>query len=67
MKHLIGETAGRIWQVVAERGEVNISSLPKMLDEKSQVVYQGLGWLAREEKINYHTKGKQTLVSIDYG
>ncbi|MCP4725333.1 MAG: hypothetical protein GY863_09870 [bacterium] len=64
MKHLIGETAGRIWQIVSDRGEVNISGLPKILNEKSPIVYQALGWLAREEKIEYHKEGKQTLICI---
>jgi hypothetical protein len=25
-----------------------------------------LGWLAREDKINYHIKGKKTFVSLSY-
>jgi Mn-dependent DtxR family transcriptional regulator len=60
----IGETAGEIWRILKEREEVNISQLPRLLNEKSAVVYQAVGWLARENKIEYKTVGAKTLVSL---
>ncbi len=60
----IGETAGRIWQLLSDREEVNIAGLPKILNEKSVVVYQALGWLARENKITYRKEGGKILVSL---
>ena len=60
----IGETAGEIWRILKEREEVNISQLPRLLNEKSAVVYQAVGWLARENKIEYRTVGTKTLVSL---
>jgi hypothetical protein len=67
MKDKIGETAGNIWKILKNRGEVNVSQLPKLLNEKSTIVYQGLGWLAREEKIEYQTKAAKTFVSLSKG
>jgi hypothetical protein len=64
MKDKIGETAGDIWKILQNRGEVNVAGLPKLLNEKSAVVYQGLGWLARENKIEYQTKEGKIFISL---
>lgn len=64
MKARIGTTAGQIWRALQEQEQVSISRLPKLIGEKDAVVYQALGWLAREDKIEYHSKANRTLVSI---
>jgi len=35
-----------------------------MLDEKTALVHQALGWLAREDKIDYRQEANRTLVSL---
>jgi hypothetical protein len=65
MKEKIGETAGRIWQELHQTEEVSVSRLPKILHERDAVVYQALGWLAREDKVQYRTKGNRTSVSLN--
>ena len=67
MKDKIGEIAGKIWTILGEKQNVNISKLPKILKEKGEIVYQALGWLAKEDKINYHTKERKTFVSLSHG
>jgi Mn-dependent DtxR family transcriptional regulator len=64
MKDKIGETAGKIWNLLKEKGEVNISQLPRLLNEKSVIVQQALGWLAREDKIEYRTEAGKTRISL---
>lgn len=64
MKARIGETAGRIWKTLSDHQEISLSRIPKMVGEKDAVVYQALGWLAREDKIEYHSKANRTLVSL---
>lgn len=64
MHKLIGKTAGRVWETLRTHGPLPISQLPKKVKERDMVVYQALGWLAREDKIVYETKGKTTLVSL---
>jgi hypothetical protein len=64
MKEKIGWTAGKVWETLRSNGEMNISQLPKKMKEKSVVVQQALGWLAREDKINYHIKGSKIYVSL---
>ena len=64
MKQEIGETAGKIWEILKKKGEVNTAQLPKMLNKKSAIAYQGLGWLAREDKVEYQIKAGKTFVSL---
>ena len=64
MKEKVGETAGKIWGILRQEEEINISNLPRMVKEKSDVVYQALGWLAREEKIIYNEKNNKVYVSL---
>ena len=66
MKNKIGEIAGKIWNILGEKEDVEILKLPQILKEKGEIVYQALGWLAREDKINYHSKEKKTFVSLSY-
>ena len=64
MKENIGTIAGKIWEVLKEKGETNINQLSKIVKEKSAVVHQSLGWLAREDKIEFHKKGDKDFVSL---
>lgn len=64
MKTTIGEMAGRVWKTLGEKEEVNVSRLPKLLKEKGEIVYQALGWLAKEDKVEFHKKKGVTFVSL---
>ncbi len=64
MKEKIGETAGKIWKILQKEDEVSVSRLVKMVGEKSSLVYQALGWLARENKINFRREANKHLVSL---
>ena len=64
MKEIIGHTAGKIWETLSKNDEVSVSRLPKIIDEKQVIVYQSLGWLARENKIKYSSKGNKTTISL---
>jgi hypothetical protein len=66
MKDRIGEIAGKVWTILGEKQNVDILKLPKILKEEGEIVYQALGWLAREDKINYHTKERKTFVSLSH-
>ena len=65
MEEKIGQAAGTIWELLANRKtSVSVSDIPKLAKLKTQMAYQGLGWLAREGKVSYETKGQKTLVSL---
>lgn len=65
MKEQIGNTAGNIWQALKEQEEINIAQLSRKLKEKTIITYQALGWLAREDKIKYVTKGSKTFIALN--
>jgi hypothetical protein len=61
----IGQAAGIIWHTLLESDKpVNISEVPKKTKLTSQVAYLGLGWLAREGKVDYQKKGRSVYVSL---
>ncbi len=64
MKEKVIETAGKTWRFLGQNGQTSVGQLAKALKEKEEVVFQALGWLAREDKINYATKNRRTFVSL---
>ena len=64
MKEKVIETAGKVWRFLGQNGQTNVSQLGKSLQEKDEVVLQALGWLAREDKIDYTVKNRRTFVSL---
>ena len=64
MKEKVIEIAGKTWRFLGQNGQTNVSQLAKALREKDEVVLQSLGWLAREDKINYTIKNRRTFVSL---
>ncbi|OGX25459.1 MAG: hypothetical protein A2787_06700 [Omnitrophica WOR_2 bacterium RIFCSPHIGHO2_01_FULL_48_9] len=64
MKEKVIEAAGKTWQFLGKNGETAVSDLPKFIKEKDEIVLQALGWLAREDKINYLNKNKRDIVAL---
>ncbi len=60
----IGETAGVIWQVLNAKGPVTIAKLVKEIGAPRDVVMQGLGWLAREDKVSIEEEARSRIVSL---
>ena len=54
----IGEVAGEIWHVLQERGEISLSGIVSAIKASQSTVYMGLGWLAREDKLEFIQKSK---------
>ncbi len=51
MKHEIGSTAGEIWRILRDKGEMSVAALKKSLGTKDSTADWAIGWLAREGKI----------------
>jgi len=64
LKEIIGVVAGKIWLLLGKKGEKSIPQLIQLLKEDNAIVYQSLGWLARESKIQSVMKGKTEFVSL---
>lgn len=64
MKYAIGETAGKIWDMLKASGEMNITAVIKKAGVESSLAYQALGWLAREDKIEYKMEKGKTFIRL---
>lgn len=58
MLHEIGETAGKVWMFLNQKGESNLNQLKKGVRADPNLILQAIGWLAREEKILIEKKGR---------
>ncbi|MDI6754013.1 MAG: winged helix-turn-helix domain-containing protein [Thermodesulfobacteriota bacterium] len=58
MLYEIGETAGKVWMFLNQKGESNLNQLKKGVKADPNLILQAIGWLAREEKILIEKKGR---------
>lgn len=65
LEQSIGLSAGQIFNYLAENeGQATFTKLKKDLDLKSNFAELGLGWLAREDKIELAKKGTSISVRL---
>lgn len=65
MEQTIGLSAGQIYNYLAENeGQATFSKMKKDLDLKSNFAELGLGWLAREDKIELAKSGNSLKVRL---
>ena len=60
----IGETAGEIWHFLNENGPTSVSGLVNTIDAPRDLVMQGLGWLAREDKVDVEETKRGKIVML---
>ena len=60
----IGQTAGEIWRVLTEEGELSLSALKKKGKAPTDLILIAVGWLAREEKLQFEPKGRSIRISL---
>lgn len=60
----IGRTAGDIWKFLGKSGKVSLTDLLTKTKIKPDTVHQAIGWLAREDKIEFTQQARTTYVSL---
>jgi hypothetical protein len=60
----IGKVAGDIWKLLAEQGPIPYRQLAQNLDEDWDLVSMAVGWLGRENKLSFESKGKDLLLAL---
>jgi hypothetical protein len=66
-KEQIGINAGIIWKTLDDSfNDTEINNVMKKSKLKKEDFYMALGWLARENKIRFHTNGKDTSIFLIY-
>jgi len=64
MKEQIGSTAGQVWEYLSNNDEVTMATLKKDLNLKGDEATMALGWLAREDKVEFNKKGASVKVRL---
>jgi len=64
MQKQIGDAAGIIWKYLDQHTESTLSELKQATKLSEQLALMGLGWLAREEKLNVVQDKKGLKVSL---
>ena len=60
----IGIAAGLIWSFLNSNGPSSLSRLVKELDAPRDLLLQGVGWLAREDKLLIVRSARGRLISL---
>ena len=58
------ESAGQIYNYLSNKGEVSITKMRKDLSLNDNFTEMGLGWLSREDKLEYTQKAKSVTVKL---
>jgi Winged helix-turn-helix domain (DUF2582) len=64
MNTQVGETAGKVWHALSSAGPLTLAQLKKKLDGSGELLSLGLGWLAREDKIEIIPEKKTFRVRL---
>jgi len=64
LKAEIGETAGEIYRLLSSDGPLTPAQLKTKLHAKGDVVSYALGWLAREDRIDFVLEKKTLRVQL---
>lgn len=66
LEQTIGQSAGQIYNYLAEnKGQSTITKMKKDLDLDGNFAEMGLGWLARENKVQIAKSGKSIKVILN--
>ncbi len=60
----IGETAGRVWEVLDREGPLTLAKLVKAIDRPRDMSMQAVGWLAREGKVDITVERRSRVVTL---
>lgn len=64
IKQEVGETAGKVWQVLNDEGPQTLAQLKRKLDDSSELLSLAMGWLAREDKVDIIREKRSLRVAL---
>lgn len=59
-----GETAGKIWETLNEKGTQTLKQIKKSAKINEKDFYLGLGWLLREDKLIVDETASETTFAL---
>ncbi|GBU07489.1 hypothetical protein AwDysgo_08200 [Bacteroidales bacterium] len=64
MKEKIGSNAGLVWNALNEQESTCIKDVKKATKLSEKELFAALGWLAREEKINFNEVEGDIFIAV---
>jgi hypothetical protein len=64
MTNAIGETAGKVWRFLDQKGEATLNQMKKGIKANPNLILQAIGWLAREDKLQIEKKDRYLIYSL---
>ena len=60
----IGQVAGDVWHLLDKEGGQSLTALKKATGATSELVLAAIGWLAREDKLEFTTSGRTVKITL---
>lgn len=60
----IGHVAGEVWGVLSRDSGQTVGAIKKSINAPGEVVLAAIGWLAREDKLEFSTHGRSVKISL---
>ena len=60
----IGHIAGAIWHYLEENNEATVTKMTREIGETERSVLMGVGWLAREGKLDFEKRKQGTYITL---
>ena len=60
----IGHVAGQVWGVLSGKGPLTVVAIKKEVQAPGDTVVAAIGWLAREEKLDFITNSRTVKIAL---
>jgi hypothetical protein len=60
----IGHVAGDLWHLLDKKGPQNLAAIKKNITAPTDLVMASVGWLAREDKLEFAASGRSVTISL---
>ncbi len=60
----IGNVAGAVWHYLEANDEATVTKLTRELGETERTILMGIGWLAREGKLDFEKRRQGTYITL---
>ncbi len=64
MLESIGSIAGAIWHYLENNNEATVTKLTREIGVNERTVLMGVGWLAREGKLDFEQRKQGTYITL---
>jgi predicted HTH transcriptional regulator len=64
MSDTIGNAAGKIWDYLDKNGATSVTKVTNETGLNRNEVQRAIGWLAKENKLNFEMEGRTELLSL---